>query len=86
MGSFGCCFCYGVGGSMQKLFERFTTTKIKPFDASADAFPLSYTRVHWSDHKWLDITSVVGFLAGLSVFVAILDAVIVTSFCSLGLY
>lgn len=71
---------------MQKLFERFTTTKTKPFDASADVFPLSYARVHWSDRKWLDIASVVGFLTGLSVFVAILDTVIVTLFRSLGLY
>ena len=40
MGSFGCCFCYGVGGIMQKFLERFTTAKIKPFDASADVFAL----------------------------------------------
>ena len=71
---------------MQKFFERFTTTKIKLFDASADVFPLSYARVHWSDHKWLDIASVVGFLTGLSVFVAILDTVIVALFRGLGLY
>ena len=71
---------------MQKLLERFTTTKIKPFDASADVFPLSYARVHWSDHKWLDIASVVGFLTGLTVFVAIFDNLIVALFRGLGLY
>ncbi len=71
---------------MRDLLKRFTTTKIKPFDASADVFPLSYTRVHWSDHKWLDVASVVGFLTGLSVFVAILDNVIVTLFRGFGLF